>query len=255
VNVDSFVLYERIDKIAYITLNRSKKLNAFNETFIDQLRNAWVRFKHDDNAWVAILNGAGEHFCVGAELQKDGCLPTVPFAQQALSMCPSFHNIWKPIIACIWGYCVGGGWMLAQECDFRFAADDAVFGIPEGKWNLIPNFTGLLWRHLSPCLALEVLLTGQSINASRAYEIGFINKVDSREQIMNVSTEFAEKLCSNGPSAVRRMKELYYKGYEISKNEVLELTWKYFDQILKEKDTSEGINAFMSKRKPKYKGF
>jgi enoyl-CoA hydratase/carnithine racemase len=255
VNSEKLIRYKKRDKIAYISINRPDKFNAFNDDVIKQMVDVWAKFKEDKDAWVAILSGEGDHFCVGAELHGDGTLPTVPFGKRALSLCPSTHKIWKPVIAVIWGYCVGGGWMLAQECDFRFAADDAIFGIPEGKWNLIPNFTGFLWRHLPPCIALEMLLSGTSIGAERAYEIGFINKVTVREQVMNASREFAEILCSNGPSAVRRMKELYYKGYDMNRGEILELTWKYFGQVLKENDTAEGINAFFEKRKPRYRGY
>ena len=252
---DKLVNFEKRDRIAYISLNRPDKFNSFNDEVIRQMADVWNRFKEDKDTLVAILSGKGDHFCVGAELHEDGKLPTVSFGRRSLSLCPSTHGIWKPVIAAIWGYCVGGGWMLAQECDFRFAADDAIFGIPEGKWNLIPNFTGLLWRHLPPAIALELLLSGSSIGAERAYEIGFINRVIDRKEVMNAAQEFAEILCSNGPTAVRRLKELYYKGYELSREEVLKLTWKYFGQVLKQNDTKEGINAFFEKRKPRYKGY
>lgn len=255
----NFVLYERKGEIAYITLNRSERLNAFNEEFIDQMGKVWSRFKKDNRARVAILSGAGDHFCVGAEFPKEASPDTVPFTlpfyQSSFSICASAHEVWKPVIATIWGYCLGGGWLLAQDCDFRFAAENAVFGLPEVKWNLIPNFTGLFRRWLSPCLALEILLTGASIDAQRAYEIGFVNKVAPREQITSESIEFAEKICANGPGAVRRIKELFYKGYELSKDEVLELTWKFFEEILEEEDTVEGTNAFLNKKKPVYRGF
>jgi len=252
---NKFVYYERREKIAYITIRRSEKLNAFNDDLIEQMADVWEIFKYDDEAWVAILATEGDHFCVGAELLGEEELPTVPFGKRALAICPSFHEIWKPVIVAVQGYCIGGGWMLAQECDFRFAADDAIFGIPEGKWNLIPNFTGMLWKHLPPCLALELLLTGDSIDAQRAYEIGFVNRIVPKEKIMDIANEFAENLCSAGPTAVRRMKELYNMGYSMSRNEVLEFTWKYFDEVLKQKDTVEGLKAFFEKRKPKYEGF
>jgi enoyl-CoA hydratase len=248
------VSYEKRNRIAYVTIRRAEELKSFRYELIEQMADVWERFKYDDEAWVAILTTEGDHFFLNGEHNK-GELQHASDVQNIIKICPSFQEIWKPVIAAIQGYCIGEGWMLAQECDFRIAADTTIFGLPEGKCNIIPSLVGMLWRHLPPCLALELLLTGDFITAQRAYEIGFLNRIGSKEVIMDISNELAENICSAGPISVKRMKELYYMGYSMDRDEVLEHTWEYFDETLKQRDTAEGLKAFSEKRKPNYQGF
>jgi enoyl-CoA hydratase/carnithine racemase len=245
------LLYEKRDKIVYITLNRPKKLNAFSEELRRETKDAWIRFKDDEDAWVAIVSGAGDHFSVGLDLSEGPI--TVPLAQSLLQSIPSTHEIWKPTIAAVTGYCLGGGWLLAQDCDLRVAAEDAQFGLPEAKWNLVTIFSGIFHHYLPPSLALEYLLVGDPMSGRRAYEIGFVNRVLPKDQVIGVSTQIAEKLIANGPIGVRRIKELFYRGMELSKHQIMEFTWQLFAETLKLEDTAEGLEALSMKRNPQYK--
>jgi enoyl-CoA hydratase/carnithine racemase len=167
---------------------------------------------------------------------------------------PSSHEIWKPIIAAVTGYCLGGGWLLAQDCDLRVAAEDAQFGIPEPKWNLVTTFSGILHRYLPPAVALECLFVGDRISGKRAYEIGFVNRAVPKDRVMSIATELAEKIGANGPIGLRRAKELFYRGMELTRHQIMGVTWHLLAEGLELEDTKEGFRAFLEKRKPDYKG-
>lgn len=245
-------IYERKGRIAYITLNRPQRLNAINPEFTRDMGEAWTRFKEDEEAWVAIVTGSGDNFCAGFDLS--GGPPTVQGAQAVLNTLPSTHEVWKPTIAAVRGYCLGGGWLIAQECDLRVAAEDAQFGIPEPRWNLVTIFSGIFHRYLPPGLALEYLLVGDRIGAKRAYEIGFVNRVVPKEQVMAVAEELAQKLSANGPIGVQRAKELFYRGMELNRQQAMGVMWHFFGEAEKMEDTKEGVKAFFEKRTPQYKG-
>ena len=205
------ILYEVKDRIAVITINRPELMNALNPVEAEELGKAWVRFRNDEQALVAIITGAGEKaFCVGYEVTPEAL--TVSAAKAAKATVPTSHDLWKPTIAAINGYCMAGGWWIAQECDIRVASEDAQFGITQAKWGLVPAFTASLSKCLSPGHALELLLVADRIDAVRAKEIGFVNFVVPKGKAMEKAVELAGKICSNAPLAVRGSKELFYKG-------------------------------------------
>ena len=247
--------YEVDNGIAFITLNRPERLNAYTQAFFDELPAVWKKFREDEQALVAIITGAGEKaFTVGYDLSSTPF--TMSMLKRSTKIVPTCHDIWKPIIAAIKGYCVAGGFWIASGCDLRVAADDAEFGIPEAKWSLfsILNVPEPLYQNLPPGIALEMLLLGERISARRAYEIGFLNRIVPREQVMKVAVEIAEIICANGPLAVRRGKEIFYKSRMASRKEIAEMTWKFQEEVLKSEDSTEAMKAYSDKRKPMYKG-
>ena len=247
------IKYELKDRIAFITINLAENLNAMNPESAEELGKAWVKFRDDEKALVAIISGAGKKsFCVGYEMSPEAL--SISGAMGSMVTVPTSHNIWKPTIAAIQGYCLAGGWWIAQECDIRIAATDAQFGIPQVKWGLMPAFSASLPKHLSPGHALELLLVGDRIDAKRAYEMGFVNYLVSSDQVMPRAIELARKICENGPIAIRKAKELFYKGRHLNDKDAMDLTWRLFEENETSKDCQEGVKAFNEKRKPNFKG-
>ncbi len=250
---ESSIRYELKDRIAFITINRPEKMNTLDPQSAKELAKAWQRYRDDRSALVAIITGAGEKaFSVGYEVSPEAL--TLSAAMESIDTVPTAHNIWKPTIAAIKGYCLAGGWWIAQECDLRVAADDAEFGITQVKWGLMPAFTASLSRYLTPGHALELLLIGDRINAQRAYEMGFVNFIIPKDKVMSKAIELAEKICANAPTAIRKAKELFYKGRALEDQQATELTWRLFAENESTEDCQEGVRAFLEKRKPNYKG-
>ena len=198
-----------------------------------------------------MITGAGEKaFCVGYEMSPEAL--ALEGAKASVATIPTHFNITKPVIAAVNGYCVAGGWWIAQECDLRVAAETAQFGITQVKWGLMPAFTATLSKHLLPGHALELLLTGKRIPARRAYEMGFINEVVPAGKALERAMEIAEEICENGPIAVRMSKELFYKGRSLSEEEAFELTWRRYAENEATYDAQEGVKAYTEKRKPEF---
>ena len=205
------VLYKRKGRIAFTILNEPDRKNPVDREFIAEMKKCCIMFREDTEARVLIIRPKGEHFSIGADLLNG--VPSIDFSKLALSMLPSNFEIWKPVIAAIKGYCVGGGWMIAQDCDLRIASYDAKLGIPEVKWNFIPPFcAGLTQQHLSPSISLESILTANVISGSRAYEIGFVNRVVTKENVMDAAIELAEELCLKEENDTMTRKKYFYYG-------------------------------------------
>ncbi|MDO8491378.1 MAG: enoyl-CoA hydratase-related protein [Dehalococcoidia bacterium] len=256
----SVLLYEKKGKIVYLTLNRPDKMNAFDQETIEELGKAWVRFRDDPESLVAIITGAGEKaFCTGFDLGGGGgdiraTLKNAANPKNTAHIAPTTFQVWKPVIAAINGFCIGGGWWIAQDCDLRIAADHAQFSIATARWNLAEPNTGDMWRYLAPGHALELMLVGDRINAQRAYEMGFVNKVVPKADLMSAATAMANKILENGPVAATRIKELFYKSREMNSKQTWELMEKLFIPLYGMDDSVEGVKAFGEKRKPVYQG-
>ena len=253
------LLYEKKERIAYITLNRPEALNALNPDVIQELSQALTDFRDDSQLLVAIITGAGERaFCAGADIAT-----TIPMLKSMRSewwRLPAtiFRglDVWKPIIAAINGHALGGGLELALSCDIRIAAEKATFGVPEVTLGLIPGFGGTqrLPRVIPTAIAAEMLLTGRSINAQEAYRIGLVNKVVPLPELMPAAEEMANRLCQLPPLAVRAAKEAMLRGLDLTLEEGLRLETKIEDFVMSTEDADEGPKAFLEKRKPVFKG-
>lgn len=261
----SLVLYEKKDKIAYITLNRPDKLNALSPELVDELAKTWETFRDDEDVWISIFTGAGKSFCAGvdinAEVEMLKSMDASPSARvmswmkeaPAWQASPSSYEVSKPIIAAINGHCFGGGLWLALESDIRIATEDAQFGSPEAKLGLSASFTALFQRFVPPAIASEMLMTCESIKAQRAYEVGLVNRVVPSEQLLQEATEMAGKICQNSPLAIRGVKELLLKSKDMNRTDAMALTDQVMHKLLGTADTMEGFSAFAEKRKPVWK--
>jgi enoyl-CoA hydratase len=253
------VLYDKDDQIVTITLNRPEALNSINRQLKQELNEAIVHFDGDDEARVAIITGAGRAFCAGRDLKERAADNAAGIQARALdSMGPEslalFEHTWKPLIAAINGYAMAGGWAIAQICDLRLAAEDAIMGITEARWSLLPPFATALAKFIPMTAVLELVLTAQPITAQRAYEIGFLNKVVPKERLLEEARALARQIVDNAPLSIRYFKELAYRGLDMSEPALAALTRHLYDQLLRTEDSKESPRAFAEKRKPQWKG-
>jgi len=258
------IVYEKKEHIAYLTLNRPKVINAMSRQMYAELYQALLDFRDDPAMWVAILSGAGEKgFSSGHDLRED---TLGGFAEEMQSGFwreddPAMAiywglQVWKPIIAAIHGYCLAGALELALSCDIRIAAEDAKFGLSEVLRGLLPGGGGpqRLPRVVPMGIALEILLTGDMIDAQEAYRIGLVNHVVPVAELMTKAEAVARKICANPPLTVRAIKESTMRGLDLPLEQALRLN-KFLARINRDtEDSREGPRAFIEKRPARYKG-
>jgi len=253
------ILYEKEGKVVVITINRPESMNAIDMKTSGELFDAWSDFRDDPDLWVAILTGSGDKaFSAGADLKElggasggEGEVQMAPFGGITKDI-----EIFKPMIAAINGYALGGGLEMALACDLRIVAEHATFTLPEIRWNLIPGAGGLfrLPRSIPLAKAMELVLMGERITAHDAFQWGLVNKVVSLDKLMPTAMEWANKICEKGPLAVRASKECVIRGLEKPLKDVLHLDDEYLANMFQTEDLQEGLMAFMEKRKPVFKG-
>ena len=253
------VLYEKRDNVVVITLNRPDSLNSINRQLRQDLGDAITQFDGDNDAFVAIITGAGRAFCAGRDLKEratDNAEGVQARASQSMSPDRPFMwpQTWKPLIAAINGFALAGGWSIAQMCDLRIASEEAQLGITETKWSLLPPFGTILPKSISLAATLELVFTAQPISAQRAYEIGFVNRVVPGDELMPEAMKLADQIAENAPLAVQYFKELAYRGLNMSTQDISSLTYHMYDQLLTTEDSKEGPKAFAEKRKPQWQG-
>ena len=247
--------YKKEGRIAVFTINRPEARNALDIETARQLRQAMLDFTEDSELWVAIITGAGDVFCVGADI-KDA-LPFIkekgPWAFPASPM--RGLEIWKPLIAAINGPALGGGLELALACDIRLASDKARLGMPEVTLGLMPGWGGTqrLPRLIPWAGAAEMILLGRLISAGEAYRIGLVNGVVPQDELMAEAGKWAKAICEVGPLAARAAKEAMVRGYSLSLDEGLELENALVAHLMETEDYTEGIGAFLEKRRPVFK--
>lgn len=254
------LLYEKRDRIGYITINRPEKLNALNAATVRELWEVFHEIAHDEEVGVIILTGAGDKaFIAGAditELAVQGPLQgkeTARFGQQLLLF---IERLGKPVIAAINGYALGGGCELAMACTIRIASENARLGQPEVRLGLIPGYGGTqrLARLIGKGRALELLLTGEMISAEEAYRLGLVNRVTSREELIPTAEKIARQILSNAPVAVRLCLEAVNAGLEMPLEEALLLEAALFGLCATTEDFREGTRAFLEKRPAQFTG-
>jgi enoyl-CoA hydratase/carnithine racemase len=241
------IKYESKDSIAVITLNRPERMNRMDNALMDGLHDAWKRFMASDDR-VAILTGAGSKaFCAGADLQNPprGLYHGVPGVGIAVD---------KPIIAAVAGWCVGGGMVLTTNCDLMIAADNAQFTYPEVKVGFSGGLITNLVTRIPHKIAMELLLLGDTIDAKRAYEVGYANKVVPVDQLMPTAMEWAGKIAANAPLPTRALKNWASQTLPKGPTEIGGINRYITDMIDNSADWIEGRTAFKEKRPPNFKG-
>jgi len=246
--------YEKEGRIAVFTINRPEALNALNSQVRQELNQALIDFRDDPDLWVGIITGAGEKaFSAGADIKE---FRPGPMETRGAVAWVRPDQIWKPFIAALNGFALGGGLELAMECDLRIAAEHARLGQPEVNIGFMPGAGGTqrLPRFVSRAMAAEILLTGQQIDAQEAYRIGLVNRVVPLDQLMPTARKLAETICQRGPMGVRAVKEVMIRGYDLPLEQGLQLERDFANRVRTTEDFMEGARAFAEKRPPQYKG-
>lgn len=258
----STIMVEKQGRKLVITLNRPERLNAMNITMHEELYQAWQGFRDDPELWVAIVTGAGERaFSAGADLQAaaQARLEGKPHPRPAANIPPGGlakgMYIWKPIIAAINGFAVGGGLELALACDIRIAADHAQLGLGEVRWSLLPAGGGMsrLPRQVPHAVAMKMILTGQRITAQQALQWGLVTDVAPLSGLMPLAHSIADTILENAPLAVQAAKECVTRGLDMPLDGALGVEEWYTRPLVGTEDYREGPIAFAQKRKPNFK--
>ncbi|MEB3051014.1 crotonase/enoyl-CoA hydratase family protein [Mycolicibacter sp. MYC123] len=250
----SEVLLEQLDRILIITINRPEAKNAVNAAVSHQLAAAVDRLDEDPGLSVGILIGAGGSFCAGMDLKAFASGENVVVPGRGLGF--TDRPPVKPLIAAVEGYALAGGTELALAADLIVAARDAMFGIPEVKRGLVAAGGGLLRlpQRIPYALAMELALTGESLSAVRAHELGMVNVLAEHETVRNAAIMLAEKITANGPLAVAATKRIITESRGWSPDEMFAEQLKIALPVFGSKDAREGAVAFAEKRPPKWTG-
>jgi enoyl-CoA hydratase len=264
------LLYERQDGIAYITINRPEARNALSPEVVCRLADAFVDYANDDSLRVAIITGSGDKaFCAGGDLGS--MLPLLTGAREpmdewdrrvlndpivmAASSLRDF-DLPKPVIAAINGACLAAGAELILGTDIRVAASHATFGFPEAKRGLIPfaGSTVRLARQVPHALAMELMLTGDPIDAATAHRIGLVNHVVPAGDVMDKARAVARTIASNGPFALQRIKDTVLKTSGLPLRDAYAIEGMSKEAVFESEDAKEGPRSFMEKRPPRFTG-
>jgi enoyl-CoA hydratase len=255
-----YIIYEKNQEIATITLNRPEALNAFSKEVIEEILQALEDVKSDENIRVILLTGAGEKaFSAGADIKAMKGMNALKARELSLmgeKLCNALENLEKPVIAAINGYALGGGLEVAMACDIRIASENARMGQTEINIGLIPGWGGTqrLPRLIGKTKAKELIFTGKIIDAKTAEQLGIVNMVVPSDKFKETVQQFALELASKAPVALKVAKALINKGSEISLDAAIALEREGFGVVASTEDLQEGVSAFIEKRKPMFKG-
>jgi enoyl-CoA hydratase len=254
-----FLTLDVQDRVATLTVNRPDKLNALNDATIAELGRAIDQILADDVIGGVLVTGAGRAFVAGADIAELSSQTPVSAKARARAGQDVFRRIEtcpKPVIAVVNGFALGGGCELAMACHIRIASDAAKFGQPETRLGLLPGFGGSqrLPRLVGKGRAIQLLITGEMIDAAEAYRIGLVNKVVPAADLMSAAREMMKMILANGPLAIALSIEAIDRGLEMSLDEGLILEANHFGLLAATEDMGEGTRAFMEKRPPAFRG-
>lgn len=242
----SEILYESVNRVARIVLNRPEKRNAFNEAMSIGLYEAWRRFEGSDDR-VALVIQAGDDFSVGADIKERP--QNFPLAIPGIG-----QKITKPVIAAVDGWCIGGMVVLVQMCDLCIASERARFLYPEAKRGFTGGMIAGIANRIPHKVAMEMMLLGDEISAQRAYEVGFVNRLTAPDGLDTVAMDYASRIAERAPLVVAKLKEMAAEQVPPGPAE-RSVQLRYALQAIRQSpDADEGIASFVEKRPPVFTG-
>ncbi len=254
-----YVLYEKKDHIATITMNRPEVMNSVHPPATAELSGIWDDAIADDNVWVVILTGAGERaFSAGNDLKYTASkgMPTGPSPKGGFGGLTDRTDIDKPMIAAVNGFALGGGFEMALSCDIIVAADHARLGLPEPKVGLAAAAGGMhrLPRQLPLKVAMGYMLTGKHMTAQEALGLGIVNEVVPLKDLMATAHRWASEILECAPISVRATKQCAMQGLGLPLDQALAGSYPALKEMFHSEDVKEGPLAFAEKRKPNWQG-
>jgi len=254
-----YIVYEKKDRVAYITLNRPEVMNALHPPANEELWNACCDFRDDSEVWVAILTGAGDRaFCTGQDLRYAARAaehrPLLP--PGGFGAITNRFECYKPIIAALNGYAIGGGLEIALACDIIVAAEHSRFGLTEPTVGRIAGAGGIqrLPRQIPFKIAMGMLLTGRQITTDEAYRIGLVNEIVPLQELIPCAERWAADILRCAPLSVQASKQGALQGMDLPLEAAINNNYYLFQKTRLSEDYVEGARAFVEKRKPQWKG-
>jgi enoyl-CoA hydratase/carnithine racemase len=260
------ISYDKHGSVRLITIQRANKMNSLDFAANDELTEIWRTFDQDDDARVAVITGAGDQaFCAGADLKTY----TLAFAQAAapefrrkFTNGPGFGGITrnldidKPILAAVNGFAISGGFELALACDLRFCSPNAEFALQDAKWGFHACDGGLirLPQIVGMGHAMEIILSGERVDAEHAYRIGLVNRIYPQAELLSKTLDYAQMLASRAPLSHRFAKEVVRRSVGMHMNEALQWESRSFRDVAFTDDLKEGLASFKERRPADFKG-
>jgi enoyl-CoA hydratase/carnithine racemase len=254
-----FIKYEKKDHIAYVTFNRPERMNALHPACHVEMEKVWDDFVADKAMWVAIVTGAGDKaFSAGNDLRWTAEHRGEPLmsAKGGFAGITARYDIYKPIIAAVNGFALGGGFEIALSCDIIIAAEHARFGLPEPRVGLMAAAGGVhrLPRHIPLKIAMGMMLTGKHITAQEAHRWGIANEVVPLKDLIPTSERWAREIMECSPLSVQATKEATMNGLGMPTEAAIAKSYEGQSRLFRSKDAVEGPLAFSQKRKPNWSG-
>jgi len=252
-----YILTRTEGRVGIVQFNRPKAMNALNRGLMSETMDALDAFDADDAIGCMIVTGNERAFAAGADIKEmAGATPASMLDNPFIGYWDRLRNIGKPVIAAVSGYALGGGCELAMACDMIVASETAQFGQPEINLGIIPGAGGTQRMTLAvgKALAMEMILNGRFLSADEAYKFGLVNRVIPAEVYMDEAIKLASELAARAPVALRLAKEAINAVYEMPLQAGLNHERRLFYMLFSTEDQTEGMDAFINKRKPSWQG-
>jgi enoyl-CoA hydratase len=256
-NDEQLILVEREEPIATVLLNRPKQLNALSGELMTELVAALQELDADDAVRCIVLGGSERAFAAGADIQElAGGTPISLYQDRRIDRWDAIRNLRTPLVAAVSGYCLGGGCELALSCDLIVASETGRFGQPEINLGVMPGAGGTqrLPRAVGKAVAMDMILTGRMLAAAEARELGLVARVVAKEAWLEEAKRVAREIGAKGPVSVRLAKEAVDEAFEAPLSVGLEFERRAFYLARASEDATEGLSAFVEKRRPEWKG-